>query len=140
MKGYNINKHLCRTYFKIIGNFQAQVILEQLNLPPCKVINKGDPLPNKKRASNFDAIIIGVNDQYSVDINEMIRVTIKELIHKINLLSELKAKYNLTYYLEIVPTIASDSKDPTPILSLDDDIIEFLFLTKAKHDLDYYIS
>lgn len=135
-----MNKHLCRTYFKIVGNFQAQVILEKLNLTPYKVINRGDPLPHQKGISNFDTIIIGMNDKYSVDINEMIRVTIGELTHKINLLSELKEKYSLTYYLEIVPTIASDSKEPTPILSLDDDIIEFLFLTKTKQDLDYYIS
>lgn len=52
-------------------------------------------------------------------------------------LNDLKNKYNLDYYLVIKPEI--NINDIKQCLSLDDNIIEFLYLTKTHLDLDYYL-
>ena len=52
-------------------------------------------------------------------------------------LNYLKNKYNLDYYLVIKPEI--NINDIKQCLSLDDNIIEFLYLTKTHLDLDYYL-
>ena len=52
-------------------------------------------------------------------------------------LNYLKNKYNLDYYLVIKPEI--NINDIKQCLSLDDNIIEFLYLTKTHLDFDYYL-
>ena len=52
-------------------------------------------------------------------------------------LNDLKNKYNLDYYLVIKTEI--NINDIKQCLSLDDNIIEFLYLTKTHLDLDYYL-
>lgn len=131
--------HSCRTYFKIIGKFDVQAVVNVLDVKTDKVVNRGEFLEHLHRIADCDIIEIGYNDSYNVDINEMLRVTIEPLKSKIAILTELKKKYQLEYYLVAVPEIAVDADEPTPILSLDEDIVEFLYLTKTAHDLDYYI-
>ena len=67
----------------------------------------------------------------------MLRETLKDLIGKEEILLELKNKYNLEYYLERVPLLINDASYFK--LSLDDDIIEFMYKTKTKDDLDYHL-
>ena len=69
----------------------------------------------------------------------MIRKTLKDLTSKTELLASLKKELNLEYYLVLVPEIYTGSEMPNQILSLESDIIEFLYLTKVEQDLDYYI-
>jgi hypothetical protein len=86
-----------------------------------------------------DCIEIGENTLYNVDVNVMIRQTIKDFAFKCKEIKELINKFNLEIYLEIVPQIVADSQKPRQILSLDDDIIAFLYNSSIKLDLDYYI-
>ena len=67
----------------------------------------------------------------------MIRETLKDLIGEEDILLELKNKYNLEYYLERVPLLLND--DNYIKLSLDMDIIEFMYKTKTIDDLDYHL-
>ena len=69
----------------------------------------------------------------------MIRQTIKGLIGKEDKIKELKEKYNVSVVLEIVPYIDYDSDEPHQILSLDQDIIDFLSKSTIEMDLDYYV-
>ena len=82
---------------------------------------------------------IGRNEIYNVDINEMVRYTLKDLFGKEEILLELKEQYNLKYYLERVPQLHADTTNVNPILSLAPDIVEFLYKTQTIDDLDYYI-
>lgn len=84
-------------------------------------------------------IEIGRNEFYDDDINVMIRRSIKDLIGKEKALLELKEKFNLTYKLERVPILIKNKKIRQN-LSLDDDIIEFMYKTKTSDDLDYFID
>ena len=134
-----MKQHTCRTYFHIVGIFDVQAVSDKLHVTADRVVRRGEPVASGRRIADRDSIDIGLNDDYNVDVNEMLRVTLKDLKDKTALLAELKKAYGLEYYLEIVPEIEQGSEEPQPILSLDDDIIEFLYLTKTKHDLDYYV-
>ena len=134
-----MKNHKCRTYFRIISNFNSQEILNALNVKADKIYNKGVIIEKSKKIKENDEITIGFNDEYDVNINVMIRKTLKDLTSKTELLLNLKKELNLEYYLVLVPEIYSDSDEPNQILSLESDIIEFLYLTKAEQDLDYYI-
>ena len=118
----------CKTYFAVFYNdgFDKKDFCETLLLDEVQL----DTFYKEK-------LIIGFNEKYEVDINDMIRKTIKPLLGKEDELDMLRRKYNLKYYLALVPTIKVDGVHP--ILSLAPDIIEFLYLTGTEEDLDYYI-
>ena len=59
-----MKKHTCRTYFAIYGAKDAAALLSELGLENAQV-----------RCN--DSIMIGFNDTYNVDINEMFRVTLQ---------------------------------------------------------------
>ena len=134
-----MKNHRCRTYFRIIGNIEVEELLSILNVKADKIINKGEINPRSKKEWEYNDIKIGFNDKYNVDINEMIRETLKNLIPQVETLAKLKKEHSLEYYLVLVPEIYSDSEEPNQYLSLERDIIEFLYLTGAEVDLDYYV-
>jgi hypothetical protein len=134
-----MKNHKCRTYFIITGDFNAKDVLNALEVDNYEVFNKGEEYKISKRKREFDEIKIGFHDNYNVDINEMIRATLKGLINKTDVLKTLKKELSLDYALVLVPEIYSDSEEPKQILSLDRDIIEFLYLTETDIDLDYYV-
>lgn len=119
----------CLTYFRVMfdENFDIKIFCENLGL---------DYEYYKKFGTDV-SLEVGRNEVYDVDINKMVRITLKDLFGKEDILLELKEKYNLEYYLERVPCIYTESIHP--ILSLDNDIIEFLYKTKTMDDLDYYL-
>ena len=119
----------CLTYFSVIydKNFDMIDFCDKLNLD----------YEYLKKFGTDVSMEIGRNEDYDVDINKMVRVTLKDLFGKEDILVMLKNKYNLEYYLERVPCIYSDSIHP--ILSLDYDILEFLYKSKTVDDLYYYI-
>ena len=121
-----MKKHACRTYFAIYGAKDAAALLGELGL-------------DKAQVRCNDSIMIGFNDDYNVDINQMFRVTLQSLFDKTALLSELKEKYSLEYYLVGVPEIVSESDDPHQILGVNEEIVAFLYASKTKLDLDYYV-
>ncbi len=83
--------------------------------------------------NNFE---IGRNENSNVDINEMLRVTINDFINQESFFKNLKNKYDVNIYLEVVPYLGEDYK---PILSIEKDIIKFLYLSEIEFDMDYYI-
>lgn len=116
------------TYFRVIG--KDKKILEEFK----KLFNSDYEI---KEAINGDISLslFKCNDE-SLDLNLLLRKTIRGLKDNIDLLNEYRNKYGLEYYLVRVVELNDNNK---PILSLDADIIEFLFKVSAKDDLDYYL-
>lgn len=127
----SIYKHGCLTYFFVEhdGNLDKKEF--------CKILNLDENIIEYFSTDN--TIEIGRNELYDVDVNKMVRVTLKDLLGKEEKLLYLKEKYNLYYALERVPSLVADTNEPHPILGLDNDIIEFLVKTKTVDDLDYYV-
>jgi hypothetical protein len=121
----------CLTYFRVMydENFDMKDFCERLSLDYEYLKNYGTDC----------SLEIGRNEIFNININEMLRETLKDLFSKEEILLELKEKYNLEYYLERVPELHSDTTLVNPVLSLDHDIIEFLYKTKTIDDLDYFI-
>lgn len=80
-----------------------------------------------------------VNSDYDVDVNNMLRVTLAPFFGKESELKRIAESYGVKFILEIVPELEANSEEPTPILSLDKDIIAFLYLSDVEHDLDLYV-
>lgn len=119
----------CLTYFRVEfnENFCVKDFCESLKLTKNEVDYSSEKM----------CLIIGRNERFNINVNEMLRVTLKDLLGKEELLFALKEKYGLTYYLERVPSLSVS--EVNPILSLEEDIIRFLYLTKTIDDLDYYV-
>ncbi len=69
----------------------------------------------------------------------MIRQTIKDLLGKEEALKRLKEMFGTYPTLKIVPYISSQSKEPPQSLSIDKDVIAFLYDSETEIDIDYYI-
>ncbi len=80
-----------------------------------------------------------VNTQYNVDVNNMLRVTLAPFFGKESEIKRISERYGVEFVLEIVAELEANSPEPTPILSLDNDIIAFLHLSSTTHDLDLYV-
>lgn len=79
------------------------------------------------------------NEEYDVDVNNMVRKTIADFVGREKETAQLQERLHGRIYLEILPRIKKNSSDPAPILSLDDDIIEFLYKSKIGMDMHYCI-
>lgn len=146
-----MEKHECRTYFSLNFDFDikknAGLLKKRRDCKPEEIgiLNKKEAegavikafgiIPEWKR----HRFVLGFNENYNVDVNEMLRVTLKDLFGKEEQIKKLKKEFSLSAILEIVPVIASNSNEPNQYLSLERDIIEFLYKSETDIDLDYYV-
>ena len=122
----------CLTYFRVLFDerFDLEDFCQQLGLD-FEVL---------KDFCEEDWLEVGRNEVYNVDLNVMVRETLKDLFEKEKILLELKRKYHLTYYLERVIHIYADTENNiNPILSLAPEIVAFLYKSDTEDDLDYYV-
>ncbi len=82
---------------------------------------------------------IAKNERYETDVNGMVRKTIAAFIGKEERLKEVLKAVGGELYLEIVPYIRANCAQPNPILSLEEDVVGFLYKTGTRLDIDYYI-
>lgn len=146
-----MQNHTCKTYFTFQFDFDRQKNVEllrhSLDCQPEQIgiYNKDEveqaiiELLGVKPVFNRHSFEIGRNEDYKVYVSDMIRVTLKDLIGKEQAIVDLKQRFNLTACLVIVPYIVADSEQPNQCLSLDDDVIAFLYKSGTSMDLDYYI-
>lgn len=97
----------------------------------------GLDLKETQESGTEDHIFIGFHYDYVEDVNIMVRNSLKTLFGKEEILVKLKEKYNLTYKLQRVPTLFVNRRIN---VSLDRDIIEFLYKSQTIDNLDYFID
>ncbi|MGN0812262.1 MAG: hypothetical protein ACI4MQ_01975 [Candidatus Coproplasma sp.] len=123
----NKRENECKTYLRITAD---ERYLD--NIMGC--ISKFTPCKREK-----NCVVAGVCESYDVDVNVMIRQTIKGLLGNEEELLSLQQNFSAEIYLVVVPQIVAEGEEPNQILSLESDIIEFLYKSKVKYDLDYYV-
>ena len=144
-------KHTCKTYFSV--NFNVDTKLNATLLRECRnptlqqlgIFNKDEV--EQFIVDNFHVtpgfcrhrFVLGYNEDYNVDVNEMLRVTLKDLLGKEQAIATLQQRFSVTTVLTIVPSIVADSAEPHQILSLNKDILDFLSKSGTAMDLDYYV-
>lgn len=80
---------------------------------------------------------IGRCDEYDVEFDKQMKKTISVLADKIDLLNSIKQEKDVSFYLEVVPTIYVE--DTNPYLAPSLDIIDFCHATRTEIDIDMYI-
>ncbi|MGN0805740.1 MAG: hypothetical protein ACI4MC_01770, partial [Candidatus Coproplasma sp.] len=117
----------CKTYLRIVANerFLDDIAGCIAQFAPCR--------------RDVNGLVAGFNDSFDIDVNVMIRETLKGFFGREQFLLNLQNKYSAEIWLEVVPQIAADSEQPRQMLSIDEDIIEFLYKAKVRYDLDYYV-
>lgn len=129
-------RNSCYTYFKIVGNFNPDDISALLSLTPEKTCRIGDL---RRNGTKYDFALweIGRCAEYDIEVENQMRKTIAPLQDKIPLLNQIRREYDVSFILEIVPTIYVNGINPHLAPSLD--VIDFCYETRTEIDIDMYI-
>lgn len=129
-------RNSCYTYFKIVGDFNPDDISALLNLTPEKSWKIGDL---RRNGTKFDFAHweIGRCSEYDVEVENQMRKTIAVLQDKIPVLNQIREKYDVSFFLEIVPEIYANDTNPCLAPSLD--IIDFCHATRTEIEIDMYV-
>ena len=129
-------KNKCYTYFKIVGDFDPDIATARLGLTPTKSWKIGD---TRRNGTKFDFALweYGRCSEYDVLVESQMRKTISDLLDKTDILNQIRSEYDVSFCLEIVPTIYVG--DTNPCLAPPLDIIDFCHATRTEIDIDMYI-
>lgn len=130
-------KNECYTYFRIVGQFDTKEISNILGLNPERMWDIGDTRPNGS-TYEFACWVIGYCRDYNVDLEIQMQKTIEPLLDKKNELRKIREKYDVEFYLEVVPTLYVN--ESTPALAPSMNIIDFCYETRTKIDIDLYLD
>ena len=93
----------------------------------------------RRNGTKYDFALweIGRCEEYDIDVSNQMRKSIAALQDKIPILNHIRQEYDVSFFLEIVPTIYVD--DITPAIAPSLDIIDFCHATRTEIDIDMYI-
>ncbi len=137
-KIYTHSEHTnCCTYFCIKGDFAPEVISEMLGLVPNDFHKIGDKRKDET-AYDFASWEFGICDHYDIMVENQMMKTILPLIPKIDILKEIQRRFDVSFTLEVVPTVCFD--EPTPCLAPSLEVMQFCCETGTEMDIDLYVS
>ena len=130
-------RNSCYTYFAIKGNFEPDDMSKRLKLPPTKQWKIGDFRKDGKTRYDFALWEYGRCDNYDIIVENQMMKTISELIPKINELKAIKRAFDVSFTLEVVPSVYVG--ESTPCLAPSQEIIKFCYESGTDMDIDLYI-
>ena len=129
-------KNSCYTYFRIVGDFDPDVISARLGITPDECWKPGD-LRRDGSLHTFSCWTCGRCDEYDVCVENQMKKTISGLFDKIDMLNQIRNDFDVSFYLEVVPEIYVDDVNPCLAPSLE--VIDFCHATRTEIDIDMYI-
>ena len=132
----NMEKQNCYTYFAIEGDFDIDEVTNLLGIKPSKSWKKTD-LRKDGKPFGFDFIEMCRNENYDPYVYQMMEITIEPLIDKIEALKEIKKKYDVKFYLVVVPSLATEGVNPAVSPSLK--VMDFCHEARCELDIDLYV-
>ena len=129
-------KNSCYTYFRIVGDFDPDVISARFGIIPDECWKPGD-LRRDGSLHTFSCWTCGRCDEYDVCVENQMQKTISGLLDKIDVLNQIRNDFDVSFYLEVVPTIYVDDINPCLAPSLE--VIDFCHATRTEIDIDMYI-
>ena len=127
----------CYTYFKIDGNFDPDEVTALLGLTPEKIWKIGELRRGGRSRFDFAHWEIGRCTEYDVEVTHQMEKTISMLQDKIPLLNRFRAEHDVTFWLEIVPSVYPENNSPCLAPSLA--VIDFCHATRTRLDIDLYV-
>ena len=131
------SKNSCYTYFSIVGDFPLQEIKELINLPSFRSWNKDDIRKADNKPYGFSNYSICRCEEYNPYTDKQMEESIAPLIDKIDILNKIREKYDVKFYLNVVPHLYVGEINPT--LSPSMVVIDFCYKTRTKIDVDTYL-
>lgn len=130
------SRNSCYTYFRIVGDFNPEEISSVLRMEAEKSWRIGD---ERMDGSRYDFALweTGRCNDYDIEVANQMRKTIASLMDKIDLLNKIRQEYDVSFYLEVVPTVYAEDSEPCLAPTLD--IIDFCHATRTEIDIDMYI-
>ncbi|MDE6727539.1 MAG: DUF4279 domain-containing protein [Oscillospiraceae bacterium] len=127
----------CYTYFKIVGDFDPDTATELLGIAPEKFWRIGD---KRKNGTVYDFALwqTGTCREYDIEVSDQMLKTLAPLLDKIDVLNEIKERYDVDFVLEAVPTVRFD--ESTPCLAPSLEVMRFCCATETSIDIDLYVS
>ena len=129
-------KNNCYTYFRIVGDFDPDVISVRLGITPDECWKPGD-LRRDGSLHTVSCWTCGRCYEYDVCVENQMQKTISGLLDKIDILNQIRNDFDVSFYLEVVPEIYVDDINPCLAPSLE--VIDFCHATRTEIDIDMYI-
>lgn len=121
-------------YFKLVGEFDPDIVTKELGIEPTRVKRKGSPMP-KYDAWHYSQ---GKATADFIDIYEMSSKLIETLDPKANAIVEVIKKHKLIAELQVVLWITMNDEISTPTIGFEQNVIQFLSKVGASIDIDTY--
>lgn len=137
-KNYDCNQTDCYTYFSIRGNFDPDKITELLELKPDKYCKIGDKRKHGNSKYDVASWDFGTCKEYDVFVENQMLKTITPLLSKVDILKEIKRQYDVSFFLEVVPTVYLG--ESTPCLAPSIKVMQFCCDTGTEMDIDLYVD
>lgn len=112
--------------------FDTKMITEKLNLEPTSIMVKKEPVP-KSTAWKYK-----IEAGNEIDLETPLEKLIDIFESKIEIINELKNKYNLTTRVQFVIDIDINPESSTPYFGLNRKTIDFLAKTGTEVHFDLY--
>ena len=125
----------CYCYFMIRGDFNPIEISDKLNIKPTEYWSVGDLRGDGSRHT-FAMLQIGYILVEHPNIEVECLGAVKDLIGKEQLLNEIRSKHDVTYTVEIVPSIYEGI---SPVINFGNELLTFCAKTNTDIDLDMYV-
>ncbi|MDI9310250.1 MAG: DUF4279 domain-containing protein [Limnohabitans sp.] len=126
-------------YFALKGeNFDFNLITDRLGIQPTEVSNVGEQGRYTSSLSFGSWILSTERGKEDIFIDNLINEIVDKLFGKIDIINELKKKFQLESVLEIVMYVDVNEEVSTPALNYNLKAIEFLFKTQTVVDVDIY--
>jgi len=135
-----LRKNEGKVYFAFDGDdFNPNEITKLLKIQPSNIRLKNS-LPSRK-LPKFSSWIFSSDNIVDeiIDIYDMTTVLVKTLEAKVDIINEIKQKFNVTTRLEIVLSFTTNEEVSTPIIGFEIDTIAFLAKIGAYVDIDTYL-
>ena len=135
-----MRKNEGKVYFAFDGDdFNPNEITKLLKIQPSNIRLKNS-LPSRK-LPKFSSWIFSSDNIVDeiIDIYDMTTVLVKTLEAKVDIINEIKQKFNVTTRLEIVLSFTTNEEVSTPIIGFEIDTIAFLAKIGAYVDIDTYL-
>jgi hypothetical protein len=126
-------------YFALKGNnFDPQVLTNEIGIIPTDTWKAGDKGKYKLTLKySCWELSTDVGREY-IMVSNLVEEIVNKLFDKIEIINELKNRYNLYSVLEIVMYVDTNEEQTTPSLGHDLKTIEFLYRTQTETDVDIY--
>ena len=134
---YHAEETQCMTYFRIVGDFDPDLITRYLRLVPEQVRRIGELRPNGSPCTEA-SWRFGTVKSHRLDTANQMMQTIEPLLTKADLLRKIKLTYDAKLWLQVVPLVRWD--EPAPMLAPSLAVMRFCVETGTEIDVDLYVG